>query len=79
MLFGEWLARQEGKWYTSHMTNTAKCSGWRAFAAIFLVLTLTWPLLAADYTTWRGGKTGEWNVADNWDSGLPTKEVYAPW
>ena len=59
------------------MTNIAKCSGWRAFAAIALVLTLTWPSLAADYTTWRGGKTGNWNVADNWDSGLPTEAVYA--
>ena len=59
------------------MTNTAKYPGWRAFAAIALVLTLTWPSLATDSTTWRGGKTGNWNVADNWDSGLPTETVYA--
>ena len=73
------LAREEGKWYTSHMTNTAKYPGWRAFAATSLVFTLALPSLAADSMTWRGGKTGDWNVADNWDPGLPTKTVYAPW
>ena len=59
------------------MTNTAKCSGWRAFAAFSFVLTLSLPSQASWYAIWTGGD-GNWNVASNWQTNaLPDTSGYA--
>ena len=52
------------------MTNTAKCSGWRAFAAFTFVLTLSLPSLASWNAIWTGGD-GNWNIASNWQNNTP--------
>ena len=52
------------------MTNTAKYSGWRAFAAFSFVLTLSLPSLASWNAIWTGGD-GNWNVASYWQNNTP--------
>ena len=59
------------------MTNTAKYSGWRAFAAFSFVLTLSLPSLASWSDIWIGNN-GNWNEPSNWDQNkLPGTEGYA--
>ena len=52
------------------MTNTAKCSRWRAFAAFSFAITLSLPSLASWNAIWTGGD-GNWNVASNWQNSTP--------
>lgn len=59
------------------MTNTAKYSRWRAFAAFTFVLTLSLPSLASWSDIWIGNN-GNWNEPSNWDKNkLPDTEGYA--
>ena len=59
------------------MTNTAKYSRWRAFAAFSFVFTLSLPSLASWSDIWIGNN-GNWNEPSNWDQNkLPGTEGYA--
>ena len=59
------------------MTNTAKYSRWRAFAAFSFVPSLSLPSLASWNAIWTG-RDGNWNEASNWQNNtLPDATGYA--